>query len=63
MATTKGLNSIEAQGTSAREMHREGAHTSRFERRYSRAFWAATLAVTVLIVLIAIAFVIARPAR
>jgi hypothetical protein len=60
MATTKGLNSIETQGISAGEAHREALSTRRFERRYSRVFWVATLAVTAMIVLIAIAFMVAR---
>ena len=60
MATTKGLNSIETQGVSAREVNREAFRTRRFERRYSRVFWVATLAVTAMIVLIAIAFMVAR---
>ena len=60
MATAKGLNSIETQGISSRELSREALRTRRFERRYSRVFWVATLAVTAMIVLIAIAFVVAR---
>ena len=56
----KSSSLTQQQETSGHELYREALRTRRFERRYSRIFWVATLAVTAMIVLIAIAFVVAR---